>query len=164
MARASNTRLVSHIDCPGGGQVSWDKNILYVSHMRPPDGTSIYDVADPRHPKLLAKLEVPMGWHSHKVRVADGLMVVNYEKFREGAPEFGGGLGIFDVSTPSKPKLVHSGAVRGRGASSRARGARARVSGAAPAAPSLGALPALRRLRGWAPPAGAGVRFRWVEA
>ena len=115
MARASNTRLVSHIDCPGGGQVWWDRNVLYVSHMRPPDGTSIYDVADPKYPKLIAKLEVPMGWHSHKVRVANDLMVVNYEKFREGAPEFGGGLGIFDVSTPSKPKLVHKWRVSGDG-------------------------------------------------
>ena len=77
MARAANTRLVSHIDCPGGGQVWWDRDVLYVSHMRPPDGTSIYDVADPKHPKLLAKLDVPMGWHSHKVRVANGMMVVN---------------------------------------------------------------------------------------
>ncbi|HSU43045.1 MAG TPA: hypothetical protein VLN42_02390 [Casimicrobiaceae bacterium] len=115
MSRASNTRLVGHIDCPGGGQVWWDRDVLYVSHMRPPDGTSIYDVADPRHPKLIAKLDVPMGWHSHKVRVANGLMVVNYEKFRDGAPEFGGGLGIFDVSTPSKPKLVHKWRVSGEG-------------------------------------------------
>ncbi len=115
MARASNTKLVSHIDCPGGGQVWWDKNTLYVSHMRPPDGTSIYDVADPRHPKLIAKLDVPMGWHSHKVRVANDLMVINYEKFREGTPEFGGGLGVFDVSTPSRPKLVHKWRVSGEG-------------------------------------------------
>jgi hypothetical protein len=115
MARASNTKLVSYIDCPGGGQVWWDRNTLYVSHMRPPDGTSIYDVADPKHPKLIAKLEVPMGWHSHKVRVANGLMVVNYEKFRDGAPEFGGGLGIFDVSTPSKPRLVDKWRVSGEG-------------------------------------------------
>jgi hypothetical protein len=115
MARARNTKLVSYVDCPGGGQVWWDKNILYVSHMRPPDGTSIYDVADPKHPKLLARLEVPLGWHSHKVRVAGGLMVINYEKFREGAPEFGGGLGIFDISTPSKPKLVHKWRVTGEG-------------------------------------------------
>jgi len=110
MARASNTKLVSYIDCPGGGQVTWDRDILYVSHMRPPDGTSIYDVADPRHPKLIAKLEVPIGWHSHKVRAANGLMVVNYEKFREGAPEFGGGIGIYDVSNPAKPRLVAAGA------------------------------------------------------
>jgi hypothetical protein len=115
MARAWNTKLVSQIDCPGGGQVWWDQHTLYVSHMRPPDGTSIYDVADPKNPKLIAKLDVPMGWHSHKVRAANGLMVVNYEKFREGAPEFGGGLGIFDVSTPSKPKLVNKWRVSGEG-------------------------------------------------
>jgi hypothetical protein len=115
MARASNTKLVSYTDCPGGGQVWWDRNVLYVSHMRPPDGTSIYDVSDPKHPKLLARLEVPIGWHSHKVRAANGLMIVNYEKFREGAPEFGGGLGIFDVSTPSKPRLVNKWRVTGEG-------------------------------------------------
>ena len=115
MARAWNTKLVNQIDCPGGGQVWWDKNTLYVSHMRPPDGTSIYDVSDPKHPRRIAKLDVPLGWHSHKVRVADGIMVVNYEKFREGAPEFGGGLGIFDVSTPSKPRLVNKWRVSGEG-------------------------------------------------
>jgi hypothetical protein len=115
MARASNTKLASYIDCPGGGQVWWDRHTLYVSHMRPPDGTSIYDVSDPKHPTLLAKLDVPIGWHSHKVRVANGLMVVNYEKFRDGAPEFGGGLGIFDVSTPSKPRLVCKWRVTGEG-------------------------------------------------
>jgi hypothetical protein len=113
--RAWNTKLVSQIDCQGGGQVWWDNNTLYVSHMRPPDGTSIYDVSDPKHPELIARLEVPMGWHSHKVRVANGIMVVNYEKFREGAPEFGGGLGIFDVSSPYRPKLIHKWQVSGEG-------------------------------------------------
>ena len=106
MARAHNTGLVSHIDCHGGGQAWADGTTLYVSAMRPPDGTSIYDVADPRHPKLLATLQVPMGWHSHKVRAQNGIMIVNYEKFREGADDFGGGLGIFDVSNPAQPKLI----------------------------------------------------------
>ena len=79
---------------------------MYVSHMRPPYGTSIYDVEDPRRPRLLASLEVPIGWHSHKVRVRDGLMIVNYEKFRSGADDFGGGLGIYDVSRPDRPRLI----------------------------------------------------------
>ena len=107
MSRAWNTRRISHVDCDGGGQVWVDGTTMYVSHMRPPEGTSIYDVADPANPKLLATLAVPMGWHSHKVRVKDGIMVVNYEKFREGAPEFGGGLGIYDVSNPARPKLIN---------------------------------------------------------
>ncbi len=102
------------MDCQGGGQVWVDKNIMYVSHMRPPDGTSIYDVTDPRNPKLLHRMEVPMGWHSHKVRAQDDIMIVNYEKFREGAPDFGGGLGIFDVKDPSKPKLINKWQVSSR--------------------------------------------------
>jgi hypothetical protein len=115
LSRAWNTERISHVDCDGGGQVWVDGTTMYVSHMRPPEGTSIYDVADPAHPKLLATLAVPMGWHSHKVRVKDGIMVVNYEKFREGAPEFGGGLGIYDVSNPAKPRLIHHWKTGGEG-------------------------------------------------
>ncbi|CUI86013.1 LVIVD repeat-containing protein [Achromobacter xylosoxidans] len=106
MAKAWNTSLVAHVDCEGGGQVWVDGNTMYVSHMRPPYGTSIYDVEDPRRPRLLASLEVPIGWHSHKVRTKDGLMIVNYEKFRTGADDFGGGLGIYDVSRPDRPLLI----------------------------------------------------------
>ena len=45
-----------------------------------PSGTSIYDVADPSKPRLIARIDLPEGWHSHKVRVADGIMIVNHEK------------------------------------------------------------------------------------
>ena len=75
-----NTTLISHVDCPGGGQVWVDGTTLYVAHMSAPHGTSIYDVADPRHPRLLARIDMPQGWHSHKVRVANGVMIVNHEQ------------------------------------------------------------------------------------
>ena len=46
---------------------------------------------------------MPDGWHSHKVRVADGIMIVNHERLGQtGAGEFGGGLGIYDVSQPGR--------------------------------------------------------------
>ena len=48
----SNTKLVSHIDCPGGGQVWVEGTTLYVGHMRPTSGTTIIDVADPRKAKI----------------------------------------------------------------------------------------------------------------
>lgn len=115
MARALNTKLVGHIDCPGGGQVTIDGNFLYVGHMRPPSGTSIYDISDPAKPVLVSRIEVPAGWHSHKVRVQDGLMLVNHERFREGHPEFGGGLGIYDVEDPADPKLIHKWQTEGKG-------------------------------------------------
>ena len=107
MARSKNTRLVAHIDCPGGGQVWVDGKTLYIGHMREPTGTTIVDVADPANPVVLARVEVPPGWHSHKVRVANGIMVVNHERQGKGGdPNFGGGLGIYDVSTPARPRAA----------------------------------------------------------
>jgi hypothetical protein len=66
VADARNTRLIAHIDCPGGGQVWVDGTTLYIGHMRAPSGTTIVDVADPRAPKIIAHVELPQGWHSHK--------------------------------------------------------------------------------------------------
>jgi hypothetical protein len=59
---------------------------------------------------------VPPGWHSHKVRVANDIMVVNHERQgTEGVAEFGGGLGIYDVSKPSNPKLISKWRTHGKG-------------------------------------------------
>jgi hypothetical protein len=107
VASRSNTELLSHIDCPGGGQVWVEGATLYVGHMRPTSGTTIIDVADPRKPRIIAKIDVREGWHSHKVRVAGSLMIVNQEKFGKSNPsEIGGGIDIYDVSRPDTPKLV----------------------------------------------------------
>jgi hypothetical protein len=106
MPSSHNAKLVSHIDCPGGGQVWVEGNILYIGHMEAPSGTSIVDIADPLKPRLLARLDLPQGWHSHKVRAKDGVMIVNHEAIGEGSPDFGGGLAIYDVSQPSMPKLI----------------------------------------------------------
>ncbi len=116
MAKSRNTKLIGHIDCPGGGQVWVENRILYIGHMRQPTGTTIVDVADPTKPKQLARIEMPTGWHSHKVRVANDIMVVNHERQgMEGAAEFGGGLGIYDVSKPAEPKLISKWRTYGKG-------------------------------------------------
>jgi len=111
----ANTTLVSHHDCPGGGQVWVEGTTLYIAHMQWPSGTSIVDVSDPRHPRELARIDLPQGWHSHKVRVANGIMLVNHEQLAADAPEFGGGLGIYDVARPSAPKLITKWRTAGRG-------------------------------------------------
>ncbi len=116
MDQAWNTKLLGHIDCPGGGQVWVEGTTLYIGHMRHPSGTTIVDVADPRDPKVIARIDVPQGWHSHKVRVAGDTMIVNHEKLgQEGDQDFGGGLGIYDVSKPSAPKLISKWRTAGRG-------------------------------------------------
>jgi hypothetical protein len=116
VAQARNTRLLGHIDCPGGGQVWVEGTTLYVGHMRSPSGTSIYDVSDPRAPRQLARIDLPEGWHSHKVRVANDIMLVNHERLgTDGVASFGGGLGIYDVSDPANPREIAKWRTGGRG-------------------------------------------------
>jgi hypothetical protein len=115
MARSWNTTLIGHFDCPGGGQVWVEGTTMYVGHMRNPYGTTIVDVADPRQPKVLAQIAVPEGWHSHKVRVANDVMIVNHERFGKGNEEFGAGLGIYDVADPAEPKLITQWRTHGAG-------------------------------------------------
>ena len=110
MLSRSNTTLVSHFDCPGGGQVWVEGTTMYVGHQRPTSGTTIVDVADPANPRLLATIEVPEGWHSHKVRVSNGIMVVNHEKFGKAGPdEFGGGLRSMTSRRPAIQSSSPSG-------------------------------------------------------
>ena len=54
-----NTSLVAHIDCPGGGQVWVDGDVLFIGHMRFPSGTTLVDIKDPRNPRVLARIEMP---------------------------------------------------------------------------------------------------------
>jgi hypothetical protein len=77
-----NTRHVGHLDIVGGGQVVVDGDYAFVGHMRPPDGTTIIDVSDPRNPKVKAEIKLPDDYsHTHKVRVVGGeLMITNVEQ------------------------------------------------------------------------------------
>ncbi len=106
MASANGLRVVGYFDCPGGGQVVVHNRTAYVGHIKPPDGTSIIDVSDPAKPSNSPISRCRKGTLSHKVRVENGVMLVNREIFPIGRkdPDFRGGLEVFDVSTPSNPK------------------------------------------------------------
>ena len=77
-----------------------------IDFIRQHHGTTLVDVGDPRSPRQLATLEVPAGTHSHKVRALDGLMLVNREGHGAQPGMGAGGLGIWDVSTPSRPREI----------------------------------------------------------
>jgi len=105
-ALARNVRRLGHIDLPGAGQVTIAGNYAYVGHIPNKQnlGTSIVDISDPKNPKTLARIDVPEGWHSHKVRTSNGIMIVNHEAIGKGGPpDYRGGLAIYDVSRPSQP-------------------------------------------------------------
>jgi hypothetical protein len=83
VALARNVRRLGHLDLAGAGQVTIAGSHAYVGHL-PNErqlGTSIIDISDPRRPHVVATvtLDDPDS-HSHKVRVADGVMVVNHER------------------------------------------------------------------------------------
>src|ERR1700694_3882321 len=82
-ALARNVRRLGHLDLPGAGQVTIAGNYAYVGHIpnKPQLGTSVVDRAHPANPRLVASvtLDDPAS-HSHKVRVAGDLMVVNHER------------------------------------------------------------------------------------
>jgi hypothetical protein len=108
MAQIKGLKEISYFDCPGGGQVYVQGDYAYIGHMDAPDGTTIIDVSDPKNPKQVAHILIPEGAHSHKVRVENDLMLVNWE-----CPppyilneNFQGGLAIYDVSSPQNPKQI----------------------------------------------------------
>jgi hypothetical protein len=78
---ARNLKQIGHLDLPGGGQVRVAGGYAYVGHMKPPHGTTIVDVRDPRHPKVAAQIPLAdQRSHSHKVRVAGDIMITNVEQ------------------------------------------------------------------------------------
>lgn len=110
MGQGTGIREVGFLDCAGGGQVVVEDGYAYIGHMRSPHGTSIVDVRDPKSPKIVASLEMPPGAHSHKVRVGNGLMIVNQEDNhndeRVVPADFRGGFVVYDISTPSQPRGI----------------------------------------------------------
>ena len=82
-ALSCNVRRLGHLDLPGAGQVTVSGKFAYVGHIPNKQnlGTSIIDIADPANPRLVATvtLDDPTS-HSHKVRVAGDIMVVNHER------------------------------------------------------------------------------------
>ncbi len=103
--------LVGHNDLDGRGdgmQVMRSGDVLYVGHMGDFGvGTSVLDIADPTRPKVLRQIPVPKGTHSHKVQLADGLLLANHEQYpyRVGVPE-STGLVVYDVRDAADPRRI----------------------------------------------------------
>lgn len=110
--------LVGHSDLKGFGdgmQVMPYQDALYVGHFGPSGmGTSVLDVSDPSDPRVVMQWKAPPGSHTHKVQVADGLLVVNHELFRSEAPA-PTGLAVYDLNDPFRPERIGFFDTGGRG-------------------------------------------------
>lgn len=102
-------RTVGHHDLDGRGdgmQVLREGDALYVGHFGPTGaGTSILDASDPTDLRLVRQWSSPSGSHTHKVQVADGLLLVNHEQFRGGEP-FSAGMAVYDLADPFEPQQI----------------------------------------------------------
>jgi hypothetical protein len=82
-ALAHKIRRLAHLDIAGAGQVTISGAHAYVGHIPNKDrlGTTIIDVADPYHPRVVATITLDdPDSHSHKVRVVGDVMIVNHER------------------------------------------------------------------------------------
>jgi hypothetical protein len=114
--------LVAHHDLGGFGdgmQVIRHENVLYIGHTGTTGmGTSILDVTDPAHPELVTQWPAPQRSHTHKVQVADGLLLVNHEKFPYRAhydEGFSAGLSVYRLTDPLRPERAGFHPSGGRG-------------------------------------------------
>jgi len=102
-------RLVSHSGlggCGDGMQVLREGDALYVAHYGQSGmGTTVLDVSDPASPQIVDQWPAPGGTHTHKVQVADGLLLVNEERFK-GAETWAAGMVVYDVSEPLAPRRI----------------------------------------------------------
>lgn len=115
---SSGFRLIGHSDLNGHGdgmQVMPLGDVLYVAHFGPSGkGTTILDISDPTGPRVVRQWDAPPGSHTHKVQVADGLLMTNHELFRSDGPA-PVGMAIYDLTDPFDPRRVGFIDTGGRG-------------------------------------------------
>lgn len=78
-----NINRLSRIELPGAGQICVSGDYAYVGHIpnKAQLGTSILDISDPRHPRVVSQIHLDdPGSHSHKARVVGDIMIVNSER------------------------------------------------------------------------------------
>jgi len=113
-ASAQGLRLLGQHDLDGRGdgmQVMRHGDTLYVGHAGTSGaGTSILDVSAPDRPQLVAQWDAPANTHTHKVQVADGLLLINHERFpyrpKKPLGPHSAGVAVYRVDEPFAPKQI----------------------------------------------------------
>jgi hypothetical protein len=107
-----NLRVLGSTGLNGRGDamhVNVQNGYAYIGHMGYSGaGTSIVDVRDPEHPRVVRQIDAPEGTRSHKVQVIDDILVVNHERnpFAENVTRWSAGLQIYDIRRPDDPTPI----------------------------------------------------------
>jgi len=108
---AKGLELIGHSDLGGRGdgmQIMRDGDTVYVGHMGDFGvGTSVVDVSDLTAPRLVSQTRTPHHVHEHKVQLAEGLLLVNRERYPYDAqdPE-STGVVVYDVTRPRELRQI----------------------------------------------------------
>jgi hypothetical protein len=97
---------VGHLDIEGGGMVDVQGKLAVIGHMEPPFATSIIDVSDPGHPRVVSRIKTRPGTHSHKARLCGNILVINVESYKGWKQGDKAGLAFFDISNPAQPREI----------------------------------------------------------
>src|SRR5690606_38738840 len=122
ISSSQDLRVLGHHGLDGRGdamQVMRKGDALYVGHTGTSGaGTSILDVSDPAKPRLVTQWDAPAQTHSHKVQVADGLLLTNHELYPYKSTPTGAhsaGLAVYELSDPLRPRQIGFWNSGGRG-------------------------------------------------
>jgi hypothetical protein len=102
--------------------VRFDGDRGYVVTFKKTDPLFVFDLADPRAPRVEAELKIP-GFSTYMHRMdANHLLTIGYDAADQGSFAYFTGvmLQIFDVSDPKAPYLKHKVVIGSRGSSSEA--------------------------------------------
>ncbi len=102
--------------------VRFDGKRGYVVTFKKTDPLFVFDLSDPRAPRMEAELKIP-GFSTYMHRMDDEhLLTIGYDAAEQGSFAYFTGvlLQIFDVSNPKDPRLVHKHVIGTRGSSSEA--------------------------------------------
>jgi hypothetical protein len=79
-------------------------------------GTSVVDISDLTRPRVVTQLPAPKRAHAHKAQYANGLLLVNHERYPydAGDPE-STGIVVYDVSRAALPRRIGFLEVEGSG-------------------------------------------------
>jgi hypothetical protein len=118
--------VVGQIDKLAPGEdirsVRFDADRGYVVTFKKTDPLFVFDLADPRTPRLRGELKIP-GFSTYMHRMdANHLLTIGYDAADQGNFAYFTGvlLQVFDVRDPAQPRLAHKEVIGTRGSSSEA--------------------------------------------
>ena len=111
---AQNLSLLAHHDAGGAPNLGEGmaiklardgRRLLYIAHENPPIAFSIFDVTEPREPRMIWQLPLPhANVRGNSLALRGDLLLMAYEVNKPGLQP--AGFQIYDISQPAAPREI----------------------------------------------------------